>query len=130
MVGIVGYGVAIPRYRIETKLMQRVWPLAGGMPGIKEKSVAGVDEDCVTLAVEASVNAIRHAGIDAGSIGAVYFGTVSSPYTDKSVAMLLADVLDIPNEVIVADFGGSTRAGTMAFLSCADLINCKRAKYG
>lgn len=130
MLGVVGYGVAIPRYRIEAKLMQSVWPLSGGVPGIKEKSVAGVDEDCLTLAAEASYNALRHAGIDAGSIGAVYFGTVSSPYLDKSMAMLLAEVLGISSEAIVSDFGGSTRAGTCAFLGCADLIHSKRAEYG
>lgn len=130
MAGIVGYGVAIPRKRIDTRMMAKVWPLAGTVAGIKEKSVAGEDEDCLTLAVEAAGNALKHAGLETADIGAVYLGTVSSPYVDKSSAMLIAEVLGISSAVLVADFGGSTRAGTTAFLRCADLIKTKKVKYG
>jgi len=130
MSGIEGYGIYIPRFRIETKLIRKVWPLTGAAPGVAEKSVACVDEDCLTMGVEASLNALRHAGIEASSIGAVYFGTTSSPYADGSLAMLLAEVLGISSDVIISDFGGSTRAGTRAFLGCVDLVNTERVRYG
>jgi len=130
MTGIAGYGVYMPRFRIQTKLMRKAWPLTAGAPGVVEKSVASVDEDCLTMGLEASLNALKHAGIEASSIGAVYFGTISGPYADGSLAMLLAEVLGISSDVIITDFGGSTRAGSRAFLDCVDLVSTGRVQYG
>lgn len=129
MAGIIGYGVAIPRKRIDPRLIAKVWPLSGTTAGVKEKSVAGEDEDGLTLAVEASNNALKHAGLKASDIGAVYMGTVSSPYVDKSAAMLIAEVLGMSTGVLIADFGGSTKAGTTALLRGADLISTKKVKF-
>ena len=60
--GIISYGTYIPRYRIKVSDICRVW---GKNPndviislGIVEKAVAGIDEDSVTLAVEAAQLAI------------------------------------------------------------------------
>ncbi len=67
-VGIVGWGVYIPRFRISTKEIARVWgddPLRiKDLYWVEERSVGGPDEDAVTMAVEASRNALRRAGID------------------------------------------------------------------
>ncbi len=68
-VGIVGWGVYIPRFRITTREISRVWgddPLRiKDLYWVEERSVGGPDEDAVTMAVEASRNALRRAGIDA-----------------------------------------------------------------
>ncbi len=130
MAGIIGYGVSIPRKRIATKSIAKAWPFGGIAGGVKEKSVAGEDEDVVTLAVEASFNALRHAGLEASDIGALYLGTVSGSYINKSSAIIIAEALGISDNVKVADFGGSVRAGTAALLGCADLIDSGKAKYG
>ena len=49
MAGIVGYGVYIPKYRIKSEEIARVWGedpnrIKNGL-GIHEKAVANVDED-------------------------------------------------------------------------------------
>ena len=95
MVGIVGYGVYLPKCRIKIGEIGKIWPLAAPAPGIKEKAVTNSDEDTLTMAVAACQNAVKHAGIDPAKIGAVYFGTVSSPYVEKSLAVLLSEVLGL-----------------------------------
>ena len=52
-VGIVGYGAYVPRYRLPAAEVGRVWKdSSGGLP-IKEKAVAGLDEDTITMSIEA-----------------------------------------------------------------------------
>jgi hydroxymethylglutaryl-CoA synthase len=46
-VGIAGYGVYIPRYRIAAQEIARVWSAQGGMP-VEAKSVPGPDEGTIT----------------------------------------------------------------------------------
>ena len=62
-VGIVGYGSYIPRYRIPDSEIGRIWH-DGAKGLIKEKSVPGLDEDVITMAIEASRNALKRAQID------------------------------------------------------------------
>ena len=61
MVGIVGYGVYVPRYRIKTTDIAEVWGDTSGRIGkglgVFEKSVPGPDEDVATISVEAARNA-------------------------------------------------------------------------
>ncbi|HQN30044.1 MAG TPA: hydroxymethylglutaryl-CoA synthase, partial [Methanothrix soehngenii] len=65
--GIVSYGVYIPRFRIRADEIARVW---GGGDDISlslrvfEKSVPDLDEDAVTIAVEAARNALDRADVD------------------------------------------------------------------
>ena len=60
--GIVSYGVYIPRFRIRVDEIARVWgdgdDISEGLR-VFEKSVPDLDEDAVTIAVEAARNAIR-----------------------------------------------------------------------
>ena len=56
-VGIVGYGSYVPRFRLPAKEVSRVWTGGkGGLP-IKEKAVPGMDEDVITMSIEAARNA-------------------------------------------------------------------------
>lgn len=53
-VGIIGYGAYVPRYRLPAKEVARVWTGGkGGLP-IKEKAVPGLDEDVITMSIEAA----------------------------------------------------------------------------
>ena len=86
-VGIVGYGAFIPRNRITSEEIAKQWgkdpvAIARGLM-LKEKSVPGIDEDTVTISVEAGKNALLRAGIDPKKIGAVYIGSESHPYAVK-----------------------------------------------
>ncbi|MBI4344680.1 MAG: hydroxymethylglutaryl-CoA synthase, partial [Euryarchaeota archaeon] len=87
MVGIVGYGAYIPKYRIKVEEIARIWgedpeSIKNGLR-VAEKAVPNIDEDAATIAVEAARNALRMAGIDPRRIGAIYVGSESHPYAVK-----------------------------------------------
>ena len=50
-VGIVGYGVYIPRYRIAAKEIARLWTDGHGGTPVDAKSVPGPDEDTITMSI-------------------------------------------------------------------------------
>ena len=125
---IVGYGVYIPTYRIKREEIANVW--GGGAEGVTEKSVVGMDEDITTMAVEAARNALRYANLDASELGLLYVASVSSPYIEKSIAAIVTEALGMGDTVSIADFGGSTKAGTTAMQACTDALSSKRARYG
>jgi 3-oxoacyl-[acyl-carrier-protein] synthase-3 len=59
--------------------------------GIITRRRAGKDQSLMDMAVVASNEAIKRAGIDPQEIGAVIFSTISHPYQTPSAASLLAD---------------------------------------
>ncbi|MFZ4117489.1 MAG: beta-ketoacyl-ACP synthase III [Rhodoluna sp.] len=59
--------------------------------GIITRTRAPKDQSLMDMAVEASTQAIKRAGISPQDIGAVIFSTISHPYQTPSAATLLAD---------------------------------------
>jgi hydroxymethylglutaryl-CoA synthase len=116
MVGIVGYGTHIPRYRIKVEEIAKVWgadaPAYKKGLGLNEKSVPAPDEDCATLAVNAARNAVRRAEIDAVRIGAVYVGSESHPYAVKPTGTIVAEALGAVPHTHTADLEFACKAGT------------------
>jgi len=134
MAGIVGYGAYVPRYRIKAGEIATIWgkapeTICKGL-NIKEKSVPGMDEDSVTISVEASRNAIRHAGITAEDIGAVFIGSESPPYAVKPSSTIVAEAIGASGNLMAADFEFACKAGTQAILSCLGLVDSGMVKYG
>ncbi len=134
MVGIVGYGGYIPKYRIKVEDIADIWNENGksireGLL-INEKSVPGVDEDCVTMAVEATKNAVKVADIDPVNIGAVYLGSESHPYTVKSSAAIVAEAMGIIPYTMAADLEFACKAGTAAIQMCMGLVKSDMIEYG
>ncbi|MFW9846314.1 MAG: hydroxymethylglutaryl-CoA synthase [Candidatus Thorarchaeota archaeon] len=134
MVGIVGYGVYIPRYRIKTEEIASVWgeegpKLAKGL-GVFEKSVPGPDEDVATISVEAARNAVKHGGIDPTDIGAVYVGSESHPYAVKPTGTIVAEAIGCTHDITCADFEFACKAGTAAVQTCMGLVDSKMIKIG
>ena len=126
MAGIIGYGVYIPKFRIEQKDIAIPW----GSWSAGEKSVCGADEDVVTMAAEATDNAMKHAGIAPAQIGAIYFGTASSPYIEQYVSPIIAEMLGLRPEATRIDYLGSVNSLANALLGCLDAIAAKRIKCG
>lgn len=124
--GIVGYGVYIPRYRIKREDIARAW--GGRARG--ENSVAFSNEDALTMAAEAALNAVEQAGLDPGAIDAFYLATDSSPYMEHSVVRAIGDVLRLKPELEIADFTTSPRAGAAALKSCQDALKAGSISYG
>jgi hydroxymethylglutaryl-CoA synthase len=118
MVGIVGYGSYLPRYRIKTSTIAEQWgdnaeSISNGLM-LYEKTVPGRDEDTVTISVAAAKNALLRAGIDPQLIGAVYIGSESHPYAVKPSGTILVRALGIGPDVHVADFEFACKAGSEA----------------
>jgi len=133
-VGIVGYGVSIPHYRIRVEEIARVWgedpeAIKKGL-NITEKSVPGLGEDAATLAVEAARNAVTHAGIDPIDIEAIFVGSESHPYAVKPTAAIVAEAIAATPKLMAADFEFACKAGTAAIQCCMGLVASDMVKYG
>jgi hydroxymethylglutaryl-CoA synthase len=116
VIGLISAGGYVPRYRLSGKLLAQVWGGGGG----GERAVANYDEDVLTMAVEASLNALG--GRDVSKVGACLLASTSAPYVEKSSATLLATVTDLRAEVLTADIGGSLRCGTTALRLALDMV--------
>lgn len=128
-VGIVGYGAYIPRYRLPAREVARVWrPEEGGLP-IREKAVAGLDEDVVTMSIEAARNALARASIDAGEIRAVWVGSESHPYAVKPTSTVVAEAIGAVPHTQAADWEFACKAGTEAMQAAIGLVGSGMARY-
>ena len=134
MVGIVGYGVYVPKYRIKVEEIARVWkknPAAIKVSlGIEEKSVPGIDEDAATIAVEAARNAVCHSKVDPSDIGAVFVGSESHPYAVKPTATLVAEAMEATPTTTAADTEFACKAGTVGIQMCMGMVGSNMIKYG
>jgi hydroxymethylglutaryl-CoA synthase len=129
-VGIVGYGSYVPRYRIPAKEIARVWTggRAAGLP-IREKSVPGLDEDVITMSIEAARNAMKRAEIDPAEIRAVWVGSESHPYAVKPTSTIVAEVIGAVPHVQAADMEFACKAGTEAMVMAMGLVGSNMARY-
>ena len=135
-VGIVGWGVYVPQWRITSEELARGWGrewkrYAAGIM-VEEKSLPGLDEDTFTIAYEASVNALKRARIDPSKLGAVYVGTESKPYAVKTTASILVEALGAGGDSRMttgADYEFACKAGTEAVQTSIGLIGSGMIDY-
>ncbi len=127
-VGIAGYGVYIPRYRIAAREIARVWGVQGGVP-VDAKSVPGPDEDTITMSIEAARNALARAGIDASGLSAVWVGSESHPYSVKPSGTIVAEALGATPWVSAADWEFACKAGTEALTAGMGMVGSGMAEY-
>jgi hydroxymethylglutaryl-CoA synthase len=133
MVGIVGYGAYLPRYRIKAEVIAKQW---GADPeaiqkGLRliEKTVPSPDEDTITISVAAARDAIRRAEIDPKEIGAVYIGSESHPYAVKPSGTIVIDALGIGPNVHVASYEFACKAGTEAMYVAYSHVKSGEMRY-
>ncbi len=133
MIGIVSYGAYLPRYRIKVDLIAKQW---GADPevikrGLQlfEKTVPGMDEDTITISVEATRSAIQRAEINPKEIGAVYIGSESHPYAVKPSGTVLIDAVGIGPHVHVASYEFACKAGSEAMYVAYSHIKAGEMKY-
>ncbi len=131
--GIVSYGVYIPRFRIRLDEIARVWgdgeEISEGLQ-VFEKSVPDLDEDTVTIAVEAARNALQRARIDPKRIGAIYAGSESHPYAVKPTATIVGQAIGTSSSFTAADFEFACKAGTAALQACLGLVSSNLIDLG
>ena len=113
MSGITRYGSYVPYFRLSRTALGA---------GRGERAAASYDEDSVSMAVEASRDAI-----DAGSaLDALIFATTSPPYAEKSNAATVHAALSLPEATTSLEIGATSRAGLSALLVGLDLAAAGR----
>jgi hydroxymethylglutaryl-CoA synthase len=97
---------------------------------VREKAVAGLDEDTATIAVEASRSAVTMAGINPEQIGAIYVGSESHPYAVKPTATIVAEAIEASPVMTAADYEFACKAGTAGIQTCMGLVGSGMIDYG
>jgi len=148
-VGIVSYGVYLPRYRLSNKTLAEAWrrpadlPTApAGQAGKSEKAVANFDEDSLTLAAESCFNALDGSAsspfssipsLSRDNFGgarpdSLSFASTTFPYQEKLSASIISTLLDLPESTRVQDFAHSLRSGTMALIKASEDLKAGYSK--
>jgi hydroxymethylglutaryl-CoA synthase len=128
-VGLVGYGAYVPRYRLPGSEVARVWTNNLGGSPIKEKAVAGLDEDVTTMSIEAARNALARARIDPKLIRAVWVGSESHPYAVKPTSTIVAESIGTSAHIQAADWEFACKAGTEAVQASIGIVGSGMGQY-
>lgn len=116
-IGIKAAGVYIPYYYMQRSTITAAW---GGRGGKGNKAIANVDEDSVTMSVEAAMDALRRAKRE--DIDELYFASTTAPYAEKAHSTIVATALDLKKSAYTADFANSTKSGADALKSALDAV--------
>jgi hydroxymethylglutaryl-CoA synthase len=128
-VGIVGYGAYVPRYRLPGVEVARVWTDGLGGSPIKEKAVAGLDEDVCTMSIEAARNALARAAIDPQALRAIWVGSESHPYAVKPTSTIVAESIGASPNIQAADWEFACKAGTEAVQASIGIVGSGMGTY-
>jgi hydroxymethylglutaryl-CoA synthase len=128
-VGIVGYGAYVPRYRLPASEVARMWTDGMGGTPVKEKAVSGLDEDVVTMSIEAARHTLARAQIDPREIRAVWVGSESHPYAVKPTSTIVAEAIGAVPTTMAADWEFACKAGTEAMQAAMGFVGSGMAKY-
>lgn len=125
MIGLTGIAPYFPRRRLDRAQIAAAW---GGRAAPGQRTVAAVDEDALTMAVDATLDLVGEG--DPASFDTLYFASTSAPYLEKQVAAVVATACDLPRTVAVADVSGSLRAGMTALRLALDAVAAGASQRG
>jgi hydroxymethylglutaryl-CoA synthase len=108
-------------YRVTNAEISRVWGQGSKGP-IEEKAVAGLDEDTITIAIEAARNALARATIAPEHLRAIWVGSESPPYAVKPSSTVVAEAIGASPYLLAADFEFACKAGTEALQAAIGLV--------
>ncbi|MDX6286662.1 MAG: hypothetical protein QOG53_2147 [Frankiales bacterium] len=113
--GIVAYGAYVPYHRLDRSAIRAALRSGGGKG---TRAVASYDEDSTSMGVEASRVALAGLG-DRSAVRQLFFATASPAYLDKTNATAIHAALNLADDVLAVDMGGSPRSGVGAFVAAA-----------
>ncbi len=128
-VGIVGYGAYVPRYRLPASEVSRMWKDESVGGPIQEKAVNGLDEDVITMSIEAARNTLDRARINPREIRAVWVGSESHPYAVKPSSTIVAEAIGAVPNTQAADWEFACKAGTEAMQAAMGFVGSGMARY-
>ena len=133
MLGIVSYGFYIPKYRIKTEEIAKIW---GKNPDdvrnslqVREKAVSGGDEDSLTMAYESAAMALEDLSLKKDDIKVIFFGSETPPYVVNPASTILGEFLGIDHNYLASDMQFACKAATGAMISGVSLIKSDFTKY-
>lgn len=117
-IGITQYDGYLPRLRLSRAAIAdaNAWmspALRGQARGTR--TMAGWDEDSLTLAVEAGRRTLQ--GCASDIVDGLYLASTTLPYEDRSNAGMAAAAMGLRPDIHAVDMGGSQRAATSALIS-------------
>ena len=122
MNGIITYGAYIPYYRLKKETSSQAFGKAAGKG---EKAVAYCDEDSITMAVAAAMDAMK--GVAPASVAGVLFASATAPYQEKMNAAEVAAALDAPPKAAYCGFCRFS-AGRLCCHACS--FGCRAEDIG
>jgi len=134
MIGIVSYGTYIPKYRVHTEDIASAWKknpaeIIAAL-GVKEKTVPGVDEDAVTISLEAALQSLSCFKGKPSAIEALFVGSESHPYAVNPTSTIIGELLGVGTSYLASDLEFACKAGTAGVQMIAGLLSAKQIKYG
>lgn len=127
MAGIISFGGYVPRYRLNRKdIYQNIgWMNPATIGNSKgEKAVANFDEDSITIAVAAGIDALGD--FDREKIEGIYFASTTMPYKERLNAGIIMEALGLNEQIRSADFSGGLKAGTTALVNAMETVESGR----
>ncbi|MBW2367240.1 MAG: OB-fold domain-containing protein [Deltaproteobacteria bacterium] len=121
MVGIVSYGAYIPRMRLNRMAVAKSmgWFAPALYATSKgERAMANWDEDCLTMAVAASRDAL--VGMEKSDLDGIYLASTTLPFTDRDNAGIVKSALNLRDDIMSADFSSSLKAGPTALMAALE----------
>ncbi|MBK8026263.1 MAG: hydroxymethylglutaryl-CoA synthase [Chloroflexi bacterium] len=128
-VGIVGYGAYVPRWRLPGTEIAKLWLGTPDGSPVREKAVAGPDEDVTTMSIEAARNALARAAIDPTALRAVWVGSESHPYAVKPTSTIVAESIGTSPSIQAADWEFACKAGTEAVQASIGIVGSGMGQY-
>jgi hydroxymethylglutaryl-CoA synthase len=129
-IGIAGYGAYVPRPRVRTATIAAAWGRRqGGRLPVAEKSVPGLDEDAITMSIEAARGAVARARVAPENIRAVWVGSESKPYAVKPSSTVVAEAIGATPWVSAADLEFACKAGSEAMQIACAFVGSGMAEY-
>jgi hydroxymethylglutaryl-CoA synthase len=119
----------VPRYRLPGTEISRIWKGEPSAGPVKEKAVAGLDEDVITMSIEAARNALARAGISPQLLRAVWVGSESHPYAVKPSGTIVAEAIGAPAHIQAGDWEFACKAGTEALVAAMGLVGSEMGDY-
>ncbi|OGD88191.1 hydroxymethylglutaryl-CoA synthase [Candidatus Curtissbacteria bacterium RIFCSPHIGHO2_01_FULL_41_11] len=133
MTGIISYGTYIPYLRLKVEDIASFWSKDAQEIkknlGIYQKSVASADEDSITMAAEAAIQAIERANISPTQLEAIVVGSESHPYSVKPSSTIVGEILGVGNIYQALDTEFACKAATAALELIAGITKSKNI-YG
>jgi len=126
--GIVSYGHYVPHLRMDMSTVAEQWGLSDTLEriyrlnGRNAVAVNGLDEDTITLSIEAAERALALVPEGAPTPRSLLIGSESHPYAVKPSGVVVAGALGLTPDVFTVDLEFACKGGSAALALSAGLV--------